>query len=143
MRTGCSLTICRSLLLRGGLDLIPLNFPPPNFPLGCGPGSEGHTPRADTSLWEQTPPWSRHPPGADTPPGSRHPPEQTPPWNVKCKIFSCCKACWDTTCNACWDSTPPVYRITDTSKNITLAPTSLRPVKIVHRWYQNTWKRLY
>ena len=39
-------------------------------------------------------------------------------------------ACWDTACNACWDSTPrpPVYRITDTSKNITLATTSLRPV---------------
>ena len=27
--------------------------------------------------------------------------------------------------------TPPVYRITDTCKNITLATTSLRPVKIV------------
>ena len=49
MRTGRSLTVCRSLLLgEGGLDLIPLNFPlgcgpgsdPPQFPLGCGPGPE-------------------------------------------------------------------------------------------------------
>ena len=42
-----------------------------------------HPPRVDTPL-EQTPPGSRHPPGADTPPGSRHPlgadpPQQTPP----------------------------------------------------------------
>ena len=35
MRTGRSLTVCHSLLLRGVLDLIPLNFP-----LGCGPGSD-------------------------------------------------------------------------------------------------------
>ena len=31
----------------------------------------------------------------------------------------------------CSPETPPVYRITDTCKNITLATTSLRPVKIV------------
>ena len=33
---------------------------------------------------------------------------------------TCCKACWDTTCNAYRDTTPPVNRITDTCKNITL-----------------------
>ena len=35
MRTGRSLTICRSLLLRGGAG-----SDPPQFPLGCGPGSD-------------------------------------------------------------------------------------------------------
>ena len=49
--------------------------------------------------------------GGVSPPGI--PPEQTP-----------CKACWDTTCNACWDSTPPVNRMTNRCKNITLPQTS-------------------
>ena len=62
--------------------------------------TEGHM-GADTPQ-EQTPP-------EQTPPGSRHPPE------------TCCKACWD--------SIPPVNRMTEMSKNITLATTSLRPVK--------------
>ena len=36
VRTGRSLNVCRSLLLKGGgLDLIPLNFP-----FRCGPGSD-------------------------------------------------------------------------------------------------------
>ena len=191
-----------------GLDLIPLNFP-----LGCGHGSEGHTPPkqtppgadtpqirhppweqtpprsdtapgADTPLeqtpslgadtlpgsrhppWEQTPylgadilpgsrhpqdqtppdqtppgadtptPWSRHPPRADNP-WSRHPPDQTPPGadtplQSRHPLETCCKACWDTTCNACWDTHPPVNRMTDTCKNITLATTSLRSVTRMH-----------
>ena len=36
-------------------------------------------PRADTQ--EQTPPWSRQPPGADTPPKQTPPLEQTTPWS--------------------------------------------------------------
>ena len=37
---------------------------------------------------------------------------------------------------ACTEAdTPPVDRITDTSKNITLATTSLRPVKIDNLWF--------
>ena len=35
--------------------------------------------------------------------------------------------------------TPPVNRITDTCKNITLATTSLRPVIILINWYISAW----
>ena len=90
--------------------------------------TEGHTPGEQTTPPEQTTPWSRHPP-----PGGRHPlpqsrppeaytpREQTPPRSRHPPSETCCKACWDST-------HPPVNRITDTSKNITLATTSLRPV---------------
>ena len=101
MRTGRSLTVCRSLLLRGGgLDLIPLNFPlgcgldliPLNFPLGFWPPNQKATfnqkatkpegynrrppclPGADTPL-EQTPLQSRHPLE------SRHPLGADTPWS--------------------------------------------------------------
>ena len=58
------------------------------------------------------------PPWEETPPCSRHPQE------------TCCKACWDST-----HTPPPVNRITDTSKNITLATTSLRPVmRVTTSW---------
>ena len=104
-----------------------------------------HTPQ------DQTPPRSRHSPGAGTPleqapPPGADPPEQAPPGSrhspaarhagieppPHCKACwdstPCCKACWDTTCSACWDTTPPpVDRMTDTCKNITFA-TSLRTV---------------
>ena len=99
---------------------------------GCLPQCMlGYPPRSRHPL-EQTPPGSRHPPeqtpqsrrllGADThtplqsrppradPPGADTPPDQTPPQS----------------------RTPPVNRMPDTSKNITLATTSLRPVKIAH-----------
>ena len=86
--------------------------------LQCGPGD---------------PPWGRplnFPPGC----GPGDPPPQARPLNFPtgcgletCKacwdtnpLETCCKACWDTTYNACWDTTPPLNRITDTCKNITL-----------------------
>ena len=55
MRTGRSLTVYWSLLLGGGLNLIPLNFP-----LGCGPGSD--PPQFPPWVWAwiwspQFPPW--------------------------------------------------------------------------------------
>ena len=71
MRTGRSLTVCRSLLLDGGVL----------SPGGC-------------LLWGVSAP------GGSAPGGSA-------------------------------SDMPPVNRITDTSKNITLATTSLRPVKII------------
>ena len=47
-------------------------------------------------------------------------------------LETCCKACWDTSCNACWDThPPPVNRMTNRCKNITLATTSLRPVTTI------------
>ena len=64
--------------------------------------------------------------GLETPPGQT---PQLPPrvWAWKPARHAgipppqtCCRACWDTTCNACWDTTPPVNRITDMCKNITL-----------------------
>ena len=99
MHTSHSLTVCHSLLLRGGLDLIPLKFPlgcgpgsdPPQFPPWMWPGSEGHPPEQTHSPGSRHPsgadtPRSRHPPGADTPlgadtpsPQKQTPPQQTPP----------------------------------------------------------------
>ena len=97
-----------------GLDQIPLNFP-------LGVGLE-----TCKACWDQTPsrtrlPWhqaslrtsaprTRHPPGPGTPqnqapPGTRHPPDQPH---------------------------PPVNRITDTCKNITLTQTSFAGGKNVH-----------
>ena len=82
----------------------PLNFPP-----GCGPGN------LQSML------------------GYHHPLETCCKayWDTTCDacwdtnpLETCCKACCDTSCNACWDTTPPpnppVNRITDTCKNITL-----------------------
>ena len=79
------------------------------------------TPPQDQTPQEQTPPRSRHPhgsrhpprsrhhpPRADTPHGSRPPQEQTTPGA----------------------DTPPVNRMTNRCKNITLATTSLRPVNM-------------
>ena len=75
------------------------------------------------------------PPRAE-PPGSRPPQTRHLPAARHAGIAHppCCKACWDTTCNACWDSTPPlqgmlgyhppVNRMTNTCKNITLPQTS-------------------
>ena len=120
MRTGRSLTVCRALLPGGGGVCLSACWdnPPP----------EQTTPRADSPHPKQTPPradtprtfpparasiellLSRHPPELTPPPQSRPRPEWTPPGA---------------------DSPPPsVSRMTDTSKNITLATTSLRSVKI-------------
>ena len=108
MRTGRSLTV-RQALLPGGVCLS-----------ACW-----DTPQEQTPPWEQTPPpprrqppgadtpQSRHPPGADTPPkADTHPQSRHPPPPPRA-------------------DTPSANRMTDTSKNITLATTSLRPV-IIH-----------
>ena len=85
-----------------------------------------------SACWGTPPPqmWAWRPPpgvGLETTP---QPDPSTSPLGVgleTCKacldttpLETCCKACWDTTCNACWDITPPVNRITDMYKNITL-----------------------
>ena len=89
MLTGHSLTICCSLLLRGGAWIWSPQFPPwvwawtwsPSIsPLDVGLDQKA-TPPEQTHTHE-----SRHPSGADTPSRSRHPPgadtpqEKTPLW---------------------------------------------------------------
>ena len=49
----------------------------------------------------------------------------------------CLSACWDTTPRA---DTPPVNRMTNRCKNITLATTSLRSVKIIYNNFSSTRK---
>ena len=149
MHTGCSLTVCRqgwgeagsdphwfppwvwawiwspSISPLGmGLDLIPLNFP-----LGCGPGSD--PPQFPPWMWAWI--WSplNFPLGCG--PGSD--PPQFLPWvwawtwspsisplgvglgGLLGRVGGCIPACTD--------ADPPVNRITDTSKNITLPTTSI------------------
>ena len=87
MRTGRSLTICRSLL-GGGVSLVP-----------------------GGSSWSRGSPWSQvGPPG----PGG-----VSLVWGGLPGLGGI---------PACTEADPPVNRMTDTSKNITLAATSLRPV---------------
>ena len=146
MRTGCSLTVCQSLLLGGGLDLIPLNFS-----LGCGPGSDPPQSPPWVGAWIWSP--SISPLGC----GPRCDPPQFPPWvwawtwspsisplgvglegGFLGRGVSLAGVCFlpgggasflgGGSIPACTEADPPVDRITDTSKNITLATTSLRPV---------------
>ena len=98
MRTAHS-SSCRGVCLSACWDTPPGCGPrdpqarPLNFPLGCGPGDPpGQTP--------QLPPWMW--PGNLQGMLGYHP------------LETCCKTCWDTT------PPPPVNRITDTCKNITL-----------------------
>ena len=90
-------------------------------------------------IWSRHPPekipppkiWSRHPPrkiGAGTPKNwSRHPPklEQAPPRKIGA----------GTPPEKLEQAPPPVNRITDTCKNITLAKTSFRPVTMFTLFY--------
>ena len=99
-----------------GPDTHPQTRPPPEQPPGTRhppaavairsgsppgtPPDHTHTPRSDppgAAPWDQAPPWSRHPLGPD-PPGSRHPRPRP--------------------------GTPPVNRMTNRCKNITLRQTS-------------------
>ena len=105
---------------------VGLETPPPR----CGPGDL-------PQLWAWRPPPSCGP-------GNPHPPQPDPSTSpLGVGLETCCKACWDTTCNACCDTTspwrpaarhagippamhagippPPLNRITDTCKNITLS----------------------
>ena len=106
-----------------GLDQIPLSFP-----LGCGPGDP---PGNLKGMLEPDPP------GPGTPPGTRPPRDQAHPQGP------------GTPCP--WDQAPPVNRITDTLKNITLLQTSFaggnnnkRQVALqcrgsVNRWFYHSW----
>ena len=138
MRTGRSLTICQHLLLEGawiwspsisplgvGLDLIPLNFPlgvgldliPSIRPLGCGPrggllGRGGEGERGWGVLVAISLAGGVSLAGGWV---SQHALKQTPP--------------------------PPMNRMTDRCKNITLATTSLRPV--ITEYHFNKWMCWY
>ena len=97
MRTGRSLTECRSLLPGGGCLLRGVSASG-----GCASGGLCSQGGGVCS-------------GVGSPPGGSYP-------------------------SMHWGRPPPVNRITDTSKNITLATTSLRPVKIYlsSSWSLNT-----
>ena len=105
--------------------LIPLNFPlgcgpgpdPLNFPLGCGPGG-----------WS---PWWRDLLGRGSPAqggllgrGS--------PWQGGVSLAGGIFLAGDIPACTEADPPPPVIRMTDRCKNITLATTSLRPVIKCH-----------
>ena len=86
-----------SASVHAGIDHLVWAWRPP--PPECGPGDPSTSPW----VWAWRSPWRpvRH---AGIPAQG-----------------DLCNACWDSTCNACWDTTPPpVNRITDTYKNITL-----------------------
>ena len=124
MLTGRSLTVCCSLLpgggfsLLGGVCLVPGGFSlvrggvclvPGGLPAGGVylPGPGGGSPwSGGVSAWS----WGGSPQGVCLVPGG---------W------------CLPGLGGVLWRP-PSVYRITDTCKNITLAPTSLRPVKRFH-----------
>ena len=149
MRTSCSLTIWGG----GGLDLIPLNFP-----LGCVHGSDPPQFPPWVWVWIWSPPISILGVGLDLIPlnfplgcGPGPDPPQFPPWvwawrGVSLRgLLGRGVSFWGVSLAEGEGSllgrgvaifqhalrqTPPVDRITDTSKNITLATTSLRPVII-------------
>ena len=137
MRTGRSLTVCRALL--------PSGVSASDTPLGADTPQSRHPPEP-TPQWEQTPPGadtpgssysplrSRHPQGADTPPGADTPREQTPS-RADTPRADTPQSRHPPSRHPLQDQTPPlptINRITDTSKNITLATTSLRPVTRRH-----------
>ena len=116
MRTGCSLTVCRSLVpgggspWQGGLSLAGGLLGRGVSPWRGGLLGRGVSPWQGVLLGRGVSPWRGGSPwqgGGLLGRGvSQHALRQTP---------------------------PPVDRITDTSKNITLATTSLRPVNITIR----------
>ena len=146
MHTGCSLTVCRSLLPGGGgwswspwispldvgLDLIPLNFP-----LGCGSGSD--PPKFPPWVWAwiwspQFPPWVWawtwypwiSPLGEGLEGGS---PCQGGLLSRGVSLVG--GSAHGGYPSMHWGRPCPVNRMTDRCKNITLATTSLRPVIIL------------
>ena len=82
-------------------------------PRGSPPGTP-----LDQTPWDQAPPpGTRHPPpGTRHPPGTTHPRDQTPPWDQAPPRPG--------TPGTRYHTPPPVNRITDKCKNITLPQTS-------------------
>ena len=122
MRTGRSLTVCCSLLPRGGFSLVPGE--------GGSAWSRGGSPCRGVCLV----------PGGLPGPGgvclvtggfSLVPGGGSPCWGVLLGPGGVCLV-WGGVClvpgGFSGDPSPPVNRITHTCKNITLATTSLRPV---------------
>ena len=118
-----------------GLDWIPLNFC-----LGCGPGRGGCLLLGGVSFLGGAAFWGVSLAGVFSFPGDASFWEVSflgeclllggllrgvpPSWGVPPSGGGCIPACTEA-------DSPPPDRITDTSKNITLATTSLRPVKIM------------
>ena len=118
MRTGCSLTVCCSLL-PGGEGVLPAGGVP-------GPGGVSAWSRGvllgpgGVSAWSGGG-FSLVQAGVLLVPGGRG-----SPWS---QGGSPCQGGLPGPGGILQRPPPPVYRITDTCKNITLATTSLRPVK--------------
>ena len=131
MRTGCSLTSCRSLLLGGGGGLCFLGGV-------CFLG--GSASKGGLLLGEVSASWRGVcflggcllPGGVCFLGGLGSAPGGCASWGVfargVCSWGVCSWGCGIPTCTEA--DTPPVDRITDACKNITLATTSLQPVKI-------------
>ena len=147
MRTGCSVTICLSLLPQGG-EGVPkkiknkiknkskTNFvgvtPPGPYTLDHTPLGPYHPPDhapQTTAPPDQTPPslWTTPPPLLTTHPPQTTPPGLSTPWGLSTPLGLSTPP--GTKYIPLGLSTPPCGQ-TDTCKNITLATTSLRPVKI-------------
>ena len=149
MRTGRSLTVCWSLLPGGGVCSAGVSAPEgsapggsvadPGFARGGGANSPGGVPTYDFAkffqkLHEIERIWA--PRGGRV---SLHPPLDPPhvcSWGVSAPggLLPVGGLLLGGVCSwggipACTEADPPVNRMTDRCKNITLATTSLRPVK--------------
>ena len=126
MRTGRSLTVCCSLL-PGGVCLVPgggggFSLPGGSGPRGRGSGPRGGLPGPEGGCLPGPGGVLLGPGGVVLPAGGVWSQGVLPVGGVL-------------------QRPPPVYRITDTCKNITLATTSLRPVimSTVHLNGENYW----
>ena len=142
MRTGRSLTVCCRLLPGGGGFSLPgggFSLPGGVLPAGGGSAwSRGGSPcQGEVSAWSRggSPCWGGLPGLEGVSAWSRG-------GGSPCRGGVCLVPGGSPCRGVClvrggvlpvgggWPETPPVNRITDTCKNITLATTSLRPVKI-------------
>ena len=116
MRTGRSMTVSCSLLPGGGGSSL---LGGSTCSGGCLPGPRGGSPRQSLP-GGVLPAWSR----------GRGSPCLVLGGGSPCLVLGGALPAWSRGRGGACPETPPVNRITDTCKNITLATTSLRPVKM-------------